>query len=354
MDDGSRFNFNATYQHQRAALLLVNGAVYAGFASFCDFAANVSRGWLLGWRSDTLAPLEINSQPGTMASLLLNTQVQNPEDYYLTSIWMSGAGPAADLTGNIYFVTGNSSPSGQMSNRHTNLQQSAVKFNLARNQVTSLFTPYNYAALEQDDSDFGSGGIVALPKSTTGLPLRLALAAGKDGWMFLMNRDSLGGFNGPDGPDRVIDRVQIGGCWCQPTYFEQAGTPTIVSSGGNTVQVWTLGGAGTPLVAGASATIESGQEGGFFTSLSSDHDADPIIWAVSRPLNDDPATVWLYAYAATSAPGDPSLTRLYAAPAGNWPNTGGDAYIVPVVANGLVYVAANQRLSVFGLGGHAP
>ena len=48
--DGTTFSFNATYQRQRPGLLLANGNIYAGFGSFCDFAANVSRGWLLGGR----------------------------------------------------------------------------------------------------------------------------------------------------------------------------------------------------------------------------------------------------------------------------------------------------------------
>ncbi len=55
--DGTTFNFNATYQRQRPGLLLANGNIYAGFGSFCDFAANVSRGWLLGWSTGSLTPL---------------------------------------------------------------------------------------------------------------------------------------------------------------------------------------------------------------------------------------------------------------------------------------------------------
>ena len=58
--DGSTFNFNATYQRQRPGLLLANGTVYAGFGSFCDLGANLSRGWLLGWTSGSLAPLPAN------------------------------------------------------------------------------------------------------------------------------------------------------------------------------------------------------------------------------------------------------------------------------------------------------
>ena len=60
LTDGTTFNFNATYQRQRPGLLLANGTVYAGFGSFCDFAANVSRGLLLGWSTGSLTPLPAN------------------------------------------------------------------------------------------------------------------------------------------------------------------------------------------------------------------------------------------------------------------------------------------------------
>jgi hypothetical protein len=42
---------------------------------------------------------------------------------------------------------------------------------------------------------------------------------------------------------------------------------------------------------------------------------------------------------------------LYSSQAGTWPNVNADADIVPVVANGRVFVASNQQLTIFGLGG---
>jgi hypothetical protein len=57
----------------------------------------------------------------------------------------------------------------------------------------------------------------------------------------------------------------------------------------------------------------------------------------------------LYAFAA--APVNQRLVQLYASPAGAWPNTGGNANVVPVVANGLVYVGAYKSLMIFGAGG---
>jgi hypothetical protein len=60
---------------------------------------------------------------------------------------------------------------------------------------------------------------------------------------------------------------------------------------------------------------------------------------VSRPVNTSPANVKLYAF-------DAQLNQLFSADAGTWPNTGGNANIVPV-ANGRVYVASNKQLTIF-------
>jgi outer membrane protein assembly factor BamB len=106
LSNGAPVNFNAQYQRQRPALLYANGAIYAGFGSFCDFAANFSRGWLLGWNAATLTPFAANQLNDTLPASA------SPNDFFLSSIWMSGAGPAADAYGNIYFATGNSDPSG--------------------------------------------------------------------------------------------------------------------------------------------------------------------------------------------------------------------------------------------------
>src|SRR5579859_7970879 len=82
LTDGTTFNFNATYQRQRPGLLLANGNVYAGFGSFCDLGANLSRGWLLGWSTGSLTPLPANQ--------LFDTQPTDNDAFFLSSIWMSG------------------------------------------------------------------------------------------------------------------------------------------------------------------------------------------------------------------------------------------------------------------------
>jgi hypothetical protein len=125
----------------------------------------------------------------------------------------------------------------------------------------------------------------------------------------------------------------------------------VVSSAGNTVQTWQVQTTPSPtLVAEGSGTVQqSEQDPGFFTSVSSHFGNLPtaIIWAVARPSGSAPLT--LYAFAAAASGG--TLKQLYSSPAGQWPNLGGNADIVPVVANGKVYVASNKALMIFGPNG---
>ncbi len=163
--------------------------------------------------------------------------------------------------------------------------------------------------------------------------------------MFILDRHSLGGYT-PGGPDKVVTQVSIGGCWCGQSYFHHK----IVSSGGSNVMLWRI--KTSPTVSlqkeGTSAGIGGAQFPGFFTSISSDGDDHPIIWAVSRPNNPSPADVSLFAFKAEPN-GSGTLDTLFQATAGSWPNTGGDANIVPTVVNGKVYVASNKQLSIFGM-----
>ena len=223
--DGSHATFNAAVQRQRPGLLLANGNVYAGFGSFCDHGVNESRGWLLGWQTETLTPLPANQ--------ILDTQATSPNNYFLSSIWMSGSGLAADYEGNILFVTGNSDPSGTTYDGITDIQESVVKVSSDLTRILDLFTPDNQSHLDQHDKDFGAGGVMLLPDQPGSIP-HMAVAAGKDGTMYLMNEDSLGGYS----PIRnnVLGSYSIGGCWCwhpifrirrtgQPAWFRAAVTP---------------------------------------------------------------------------------------------------------------------------------
>jgi hypothetical protein len=334
--DGTITRFNASVQRQRPGLLLANGSIYAGFGSFCDSAANLSRGWLLGWSAGSLSPLSANQ--------LNDTQASSPNMFFLSAIWMSGYAPAADHAGNILFVTGNSDPSGTTYDGVTNIQESVVKITSSLDRVVDLFTPSNQATLDQGDVDFGSGGVLVLPDQPGPTP-HLAVAAGKNGQMYLMNEDSLGGYSTER--NNVLGTYPIGPCWCGQSFFTGPdGLGRVVSSGGTSVGIWLVTTSSKPRLnrIGVSPAISGGQNPGFFTSVSSNGTSAHIVWALSHPSSPTSPSISLYAF-------DPQndMSQIYQAVAGVWPSYTGNSNLVPVVANGQVFVASNRQLQIFGL-----
>jgi hypothetical protein len=344
LTDGSTYEFNAGVNRQRPALLLSNSTIYAGFGSFCDIAANESRGWVLGWKAGSLTPLIHNKLNNRLAS--------SQDDFFLSSVWMSGFGLAADASGDVFFVTGNSDYSGNSYNKTSNISESAVELTSDLSTVKGLYTPQNEVQLEQEDGDFGSGGLMVIPQ---GNGPGLAVAAGKDGTMYLFNAPGLklipvlGQLPVQCEISKCNTQLpgyQIGGCWCGPSYYQGSdGIGRIVSSGNTTLGVWQLR---LPLALQDTwCCVADGQNSGFFTSVSSNGTTagSAVIWAVGRPTDSDPAYIDLYAI-------DPDNGQmLFSETAGAWPNMGGDSNIAPMIVNGLVYVASNQMLTIFGPGG---
>ncbi|HXP87017.1 MAG TPA: DUF5666 domain-containing protein [Bryobacteraceae bacterium] len=342
--NGNNVNFNAAVQRQRPALLLADGNVYAGFGSFCD--RNVARGWLLGWHAADLSPLPAN---------ILTNQEPNST---LSAIWMSGYGIAA-VAGHLYFTTGNT-PDHNYDDKY-NLSESVLKVSQDLTQVLGYFTPDNVSELDSGDvfhggdQDLGSGGVMILPDQPGGTP-HLAAAAGKEGWMYLLNREEAK----VQYPDQsfhtvlpVLGEYPIDSCWCGQSYYLN----NIVSSGGSQIGVWqiyTSPAAGLTQIA-ASTDFVTGGDPGFFTAVSSNGSSNVIIWAVSRRHTTgggpDPT---LFAY--QPIPGNPQLKQLFKSVAGQWdfhlqnPPDGANSNIVPVVANGHVYVASYREVDIFGFG----
>jgi hypothetical protein len=341
LSDGSTYNFNAYASRLRAALLIANGNLYAGFASYCDVDADQSRGWVLGWQLGTLTPLPNNQ--------LNNKLAHSHNDFFLTSIWMSGYGLASSVAGDIYFITGNSDYSGDSYDKVANLAESVVQLSPDLSTVKSFFTPlgdFGWQNLDQWDADFGSGGAMLLPPQA-GAETNLLVAAGKVGVMYVLNADDLN--NGKSKGGKAFSTADIGSCWCGPSYYKaDDGFGRVVTSGNNTVGVFKVqAGGGKPklVLKKQPGSVDGAQFPGFFTSVSSNGTlkGTAVIWAVGRPVDNDPARIKLYAF-------DPTKEgTLFSAVAGSWPNTGGDANIVPVVANSKVYVASDQTLSIFGI-----
>lgn len=368
LNDGTTTSFNATYQRQRPALLEANGNVYAGFGAICQSSVVVgyARGWVMGWNATSLAPLPANE--------LTDSQATSPGPDYQSSVWMSGYGLATDSSGSVYFVTGNSNsiksnpPPPNTYDGVTNIQETAVQMQSDLSAVTDLFTPNNVYTLDLNDLDFGSGGLMVLPDQPAPFP-HLAVAAGKDGRNFIMNRDNMGGYQTPDVPNNV----NIGDCWCGPSYFQGSdGVGRVVTSGGTNVETWKVDNTGAKPNLDPEATAPSvpavsllstggGQRPGFFTSISSNGTLpnSSIIWAVGRtPGGPSGGTNYLTLYAYNATASGSAINQLWSGPAGTWPNSGstalpltisGDANEVPTVANGMVYVASYQQLWIFGL-----
>jgi hypothetical protein len=323
-------------------MLIANGNVYAAFGSFCDFFPNLSRGWVLGWSTGTLSPLAGNQ--------VLDTLATSPNNYFLSSIWMSGYGPSTDDGGNILFVTGNSDRSGTTYDGISNIQESVVKVSPDLTTVLDVFTPSNQASLDQSDQDFGSGGVMVLPDQPGSTP-HLAVAAGKNGSMFLMNEDALGGYSTQ--ANNVLATYSIGKCWCGESYFVDPsdGIGRVVASGGQKVLVYKVqssSGASLSQVAQSPSLGSTVQDPGFFTMISSNGNKSPIIWALSRPTSATGNPIYLFAFDPENVTNG-TMKQLTKLVAGAWTNRGGNANLVPVVANGKVFVASHNQLRIFGI-----
>lgn len=349
LTNGASYSFNPVVQRQRPALLQSNGYIYAGFGSFCDYEGDKSRGWLMGWEASTLKPLaasQANNRDASSTGACVPAPFNPP--CFLSSIWMSGYGLAADDSYNIFFTTGNSAPNTYAPDN--NIQESTVKVSPGLNSVGGVYTPYQPQNLDSSDNDFGSGGVMLLPNQSGAIP-HLAVAAGKDGNMYLLNRDNLGGLStNPTPSTNVGPAYQIGSCWCGQSYFVASdGVGRVVSSGGSTVTVWKL--ETSPKVAlsqQAQANLASSfHDPGMFTTVSSNGTTagSAIIWALDRPTDSSTNYSLLYAI-------DPQTGKTLFGPAnaGTWPNPNSNPNIVPLDADGRVFVASYKQLAIFGLG----
>ena len=205
--------FVPSSERQRTALLLMNGWLYFGFASFCDFGPYT--GFVGG----------VNTT--NRAITLWTAETGSANDH--AGIWMSGGGLMSDGSGRIFLATGNGvSPTASPGNRPpSELGDSVVR--LSQNTTTGaltasdFFSPANAPALDRADADLAAGGTVGLPFGTSTYPHEL-VQAGKDHRIFLLNRDNLGGrMTGPGGTDHALFvGGPYGGQWGHPAAFAGA------------------------------------------------------------------------------------------------------------------------------------
>lgn len=342
LSDGSPYTFPPQHERQRPGLLEANNTIYVAFGSTGDTHPTISRGAIAGFSATNLAPVTNDEYPNRLE---LAT-----DPYYLSSIWQSGYGVAADSSGNIYFSTGNSDPYAPSYGPPYNYPDSVLKISGNLGSVLDSFTQYNYFAQDQGDGDFGSGGTMVVPDQTGVYP-HLIVAGGKDGYAYVLNRDQLGGYT-PNGPNKIVAEFTQGFCWCGPAYFVGAdGTPRIVTGGGNGIQTWRLTDGSTFGISPegqvpAANTDGQPDSGGSIPVVSSNGTAagSAILWFVQRPNDTSVFALTLRAYDASNL-----SHQLFASTAGNWTNFNSNANVVPAVANGYVYVASNKQVQIFGL-----
>ena len=330
---GGTSTFSPGQYEERAALLLLNGTLYTSWTSHCDIAPYF--GWIIAFSSSTLSRTAVlNVAP--------NSGGGGP------AIWMSGGGPAADSAGNIYLLTANGEFETTLdANGFPSMQDygnSFLKISTAGGSmsIADYFAMYNEVAESAADEDLGSGGEMLLPDLTdsTNTVRHLVIGAGKDGNIYLVNRDSMGKFN-PAGNSQIWQEVSgalPSGIWSTPAYFN--GTVYYGDSGG-TLKAFAISGAKLAATPQSQSPTQFAYPG-TAPSVSANGTSNAIVWAHE---NSNPAV--LHAYDAANLAHEIYNSNQAAA---NRDQFGaGNKYITPTVADGKVFVGTTAGVAVFGL-----
>ncbi|MGA7816812.1 pyrrolo-quinoline quinone, partial [Caballeronia sp.] len=311
----------------RAALTLVNGNIYMGWTAHCMSGPYV--GWLMTYSAETL------KQTGVLPVTPNGSQ---------GSIWMAGSGMASDGT-SIYFIDGNgtfdTTLNAQGFPADGDLGDAFIKLSATPTPVaTDYFAMFDVVAQAAADNDFGSGGAMLLPDQTTssGMVKHLAVGAGKDNNIYVVDRDNMGKFNPvTNNIWQEVTGALAGGIWGSPAYFNG-----VVYYGGQTDTLKAL-----PLTNALLATTASSHSPTAFPypgatpAISANGTSNAIVWAAEN------GTVGaLHAYDAANL-----AHELYNSnQAGPRDQFGaGNKFITPMIAAGKVYVGATNGVAVFGL-----
>ena len=335
--------FHPGTELQRPGLLLMGGVVYAAFGSDCD--TPVWQGWVFG----------VSTQGAVKARWVADETGEG------AGIWQSGAGLTSDRPGSILLSTGNGGAPSTPTPGATpppDLGESIVRLDVQPDgslKAVDFFAPFNAASLDTWDADFASGGVTGLPEEYFGTPAipHLAVAVGKDGYVYLLNRDNLGGIGqGPSGSDDVVQRIgPYGGVWSRPgvwpgeggwvyiptasdgTSYGTTGTP---SSGNLRVYQYALSGTGMPTL---SLQATSSEAFGFSSSapIITSNGTTPgsaLVWIVWAP-NGGGEGAQLRAYDPIPVHGEPVLR--WSAPIGT-----SAKFALPGVGAGRLYVGTRD------------
>ncbi|PYY21555.1 MAG: hypothetical protein DMG62_17695, partial [Acidobacteria bacterium] len=336
--------FQPLHQNQRAALLLDNGIVYIAFGAHGD--NRPYHGWILGYDASTLEQV-----------MVFNTSPNDPGNRGSTGggegsgVWQSGDGLATDSTHDIYFVTGNGLFDADQGG--WDFGDSFLKISPS-GLLLDYFTPHDQQLMNDDDIDLGSGGVLLLPDQPGPHP-HLAITAGKNGTIYLVDRDNLGHYNPLNDNQIVQSIVNIfphhnlsTGNFKAPVYWNGR---LFFSADADNLKSFTLNN-GLMSISPTSVSSLFLNYPGATLGVSSNGNANAILWAVQR-VDYDPEGGGVQGPGSLHAFDATDLTKeLYNS---NQASGARDAldftakWSAPLVANGKVFVATNGQLAAFGL-----
>jgi hypothetical protein len=323
--------FNPKQYAERAGLLLLNKVVYTGWTSHCD--SRPYTGWLIGYSESTLKQTSV-----------LNLTPNGNEG----SIWQAGSGVASDGT-YIFFLDANGTFDTTLNSKgfpeHGDYGNAFIKVSTTNNQlaVADYFTMYNTVNESDADEDFGSGGALVLPPMTdsTGTERYLAIGAGKDSNIYIVDRTNMGKFN-PNNDNAIYQEINgalSSGEWAMSAYFN--GSVYFGPQANNLMQFeFSQAKLSTSPVSKSSATFEYP---GSTPSISANGSSNGIVWAIEH---SDPTDV-LHAYQAGNL-----AKEIYNSnqASGSRDQFGQASHFgTPMIINGKVYVGTTTNVTAFGL-----
>ena len=324
--------FDPRQYEERAALLLLDGVIYTSWTSHCDI--DPYNGWVIGYSAETLKQTAV-----------LNLTPNGEEG----AVWQSGAGPAADDQGNIYLMVANGSFDTKLNAKgfpsRADFGNSFLKISTAggRVSVADYFTMFDVEAENASDGDLGAGGPVVLPemKDAAGKVRLLAVGAGKDRNVYLVNREDMGKFN-PQGNQNIYQELpkalqgeRFRGA---PAYFNGR---LYFGSVNDSLRVFGFMDARLRAEPVSITATKFGYPGAM-PSVSADGARNGIVWASE---NDKQAV--LHAYDANDMAHE--LYNSNEAHSGRDHFGAGNKFITPMIAHGKVYVGTTDGVGVFGI-----
>ena len=326
--------FDPKQYEERAALLELNGQIVTVWTSHCDI--DPYTGWIIAFDAATLA-----------RSGVLNVTPNGSRG----GMWMAGAGPAADPQGNLYVLDGNgtfdTALNGAGFPSKGDFGNAFIKVATAGGlSVADYFATFDTVSASNADTDLGSGGAMVLPDlaDAAGQTRHLAVGAGKDGHLYVVDRDAMGKWN----PSANLNYQDIpgalgGAVFSMPAYFNNT---LYYGAVGATLKGFAIAGARVAASA-ASASPTSFPYPGTTPSISASGSSNGIVWAV-----ENRSAAVLHAYDATNLARE--LYNSAQAPGGRDAFGVGNKFITPTIVNGHVYVGTPTGVAAFGLLGPVP